>query len=195
MGPINNIPTLVQVMAWRRSGDKPLSEPMIVRLPTHICVTRPQWVNSCNGIIIASERRQVTAAPLGKSPFRDWAITYDMNGASHITVGSHFFQLEFFCIWSSPPNCICIANIQGIQPVKHTNPRLCYKHTAFDVFSNTYVDVIRYVWYRIWLSANRLQYILLTSISNEDTWYTVLYAFYWCWIDKGKTATGTYEYD
>ena len=31
-------------MAWRRSGDKPLSEPMMVRLPTHICVTRPQWV-------------------------------------------------------------------------------------------------------------------------------------------------------
>ena len=44
-GPINNIPTLFQVMAWRRPGDKPLSEPMMVRLPTHICVTRPQWVN------------------------------------------------------------------------------------------------------------------------------------------------------
>ena len=44
-GPIGNIPALVQVMAWRRSEDKPLSEPMRVRLPTHICVTRPQWVN------------------------------------------------------------------------------------------------------------------------------------------------------
>ena len=44
-GPINNNPALVQIMAWRRSGDKPLSEPMIVSLPTHICVTRPQWVN------------------------------------------------------------------------------------------------------------------------------------------------------
>ena len=43
-GPINNIPSLVQIMAWRRPGDKPLSEPMMVRLPTHICVTRPQWV-------------------------------------------------------------------------------------------------------------------------------------------------------
>ena len=31
-------------MAWRRPCDKPLSEPMMVRLPTHICVTRPQWV-------------------------------------------------------------------------------------------------------------------------------------------------------
>ena len=32
-------------MAWRRPGDKPLSEPMLVSLLTHICVTRPQWVN------------------------------------------------------------------------------------------------------------------------------------------------------
>ena len=44
-GPINNIPALVQIMAWRRPGDKLLSEPMMVRLPTHICVTRPQSVN------------------------------------------------------------------------------------------------------------------------------------------------------
>ena len=45
-GPINNILALVQIMAWRRPGDKPLSEPMVVRLPTHICVTRPQWVKT-----------------------------------------------------------------------------------------------------------------------------------------------------
>ena len=44
-GSINNIPALVQIMAWRRPGDKPLSEPMMTILPTHICVTRPQWVN------------------------------------------------------------------------------------------------------------------------------------------------------
>ena len=43
-GPINNIPALVQIMAWRRPGDKPLSEPIMVSLLTRICVTRPQWV-------------------------------------------------------------------------------------------------------------------------------------------------------
>ena len=43
---INNIPSLVHIMAWRRPGDKPLSEPMMVSLLTHICVTRPQWVNT-----------------------------------------------------------------------------------------------------------------------------------------------------
>ena len=44
--PINNIPALVQIMAWRRPGDEPLSGPMMVRLLTHICVIRPQWVNA-----------------------------------------------------------------------------------------------------------------------------------------------------
>ena len=49
-GLINNIPALVQAMAWRRPGDKPLSEPMMVSLLTHICVTRPQWVNKRHGV-------------------------------------------------------------------------------------------------------------------------------------------------
>ena len=42
---INNTPTLVQIKGWCRPGDKPLSEPMVVRWPMHICVTRLQWVN------------------------------------------------------------------------------------------------------------------------------------------------------
>ena len=44
-GPINNIPALVQIMASRHPGDKPLSEPMMISFRTHICITRPQWVN------------------------------------------------------------------------------------------------------------------------------------------------------
>ena len=44
-GPINNIPALLRIMAWRRPCDKRLSKPMMVRLLTHICVTRSQWVN------------------------------------------------------------------------------------------------------------------------------------------------------
>ena len=46
-GLINNIPALAQIMAWRRLGDKPLSEPMVVILLTRICVSRPQWVMQC----------------------------------------------------------------------------------------------------------------------------------------------------
>ena len=44
-GPTSNIPALVEIMTWRRPGDKPLCQPMLVRLPTHICVTGPQRVN------------------------------------------------------------------------------------------------------------------------------------------------------
>ena len=51
--PIDNSPTLVQIMAWRRPGDKLLSEPMMVTLPTHVCVTRPQWVN---GVLLTSQQ-------------------------------------------------------------------------------------------------------------------------------------------
>ena len=43
-GSINNIPALIQIMAWRQPGDKPLSESMLVSLLTPICVTCPQWV-------------------------------------------------------------------------------------------------------------------------------------------------------
>ena len=35
--PINNIPAVVQIMVWCRSGDKPLSKPIVAGLLTHIC--------------------------------------------------------------------------------------------------------------------------------------------------------------
>ena len=44
-GPINKIPALFQIMAWRCPGDKPLPEAKLVSLLTHICITRPQWFN------------------------------------------------------------------------------------------------------------------------------------------------------
>ena len=43
-GPINNIPSLVQIMVWCHPDTKPLSEPMMVSLLMNICVTSPQWV-------------------------------------------------------------------------------------------------------------------------------------------------------
>ena len=43
-GPINNIPSLINIMDWHRPGDKPSSEIIMVRLPMHIYITGPQWV-------------------------------------------------------------------------------------------------------------------------------------------------------
>ena len=41
-GLTDNIPVLVQIMAWRRPGDRPLPKPIMVSLLAHIWVVRPQ---------------------------------------------------------------------------------------------------------------------------------------------------------
>ena len=56
-GPIDKNPALVQIMAWHRLGDKPLSEPMVLSLLTHICVTRPQWVNCARAMAFIFDTR------------------------------------------------------------------------------------------------------------------------------------------
>ena len=40
-GPINNKSALVQVMAWRRTGDKPLPEPVLTQISN--AYIRHQW--------------------------------------------------------------------------------------------------------------------------------------------------------
>ena len=77
-------PALVQIMAWRRSGDKPLSEPMMVSLLTHICVTRPQWVNinkqtRINMWILISERKHQY------KPVTNWMTPHVQTEISNIT--------------------------------------------------------------------------------------------------------------
>ena len=57
-GPINNIPAMVQIMAWHQRGDKPLSEPMVGCLLMHICVTRPQWVKTVLSPLLTCWRYQ-----------------------------------------------------------------------------------------------------------------------------------------
>ena len=64
-GLINNIPALVQIMAWCRPGDKPLSEAMMVNLPTHICVSRPQWVNRKHLFLHVSSVPMCIQCPIG----------------------------------------------------------------------------------------------------------------------------------
>ena len=43
-GLIYNIPSLVLITVRHQPGNKPLSEPMMINLLTHI--TQPQWANS-----------------------------------------------------------------------------------------------------------------------------------------------------
>ena len=82
-GLINNIPALVLIVAWRRPGDKPLSEPMMVSSPTHICVTRPQWVNEAT-----VSYKQIVVFPVDvfwlPTPPQWWEI---LGNAQHNSVG------------------------------------------------------------------------------------------------------------
>ena len=55
----SNIPALVKIMACRWPGDKPLPEPMMVRLPMHICVSRTQWVKRLGRILFFSCGKQL----------------------------------------------------------------------------------------------------------------------------------------
>ena len=57
---INNIPALVQIMAWCWPGTKPLSEPAMECLLMHMCATRPQWVN--NSLIVYHKMSQDLSA-------------------------------------------------------------------------------------------------------------------------------------
>ena len=44
-GPINTIPVLIKIMAWHRTGDKPLSEPMIALFTdAYMCLLA--WMSS-----------------------------------------------------------------------------------------------------------------------------------------------------
>ena len=56
---IINIPALVQIMAFRRLGDKPLAEPMMVCSLTHICVTRSQGIKWPILIILMTSRHKI----------------------------------------------------------------------------------------------------------------------------------------
>ena len=94
-GPINNIPALVQTMAWRRPGDKPLSEPMMVRLSMHICVTRPQWVKATvcvcvKGMVFANE---LISKVLMFSAYNDVSISESNN--TNISIISYTVRCRY----------------------------------------------------------------------------------------------------
>ena len=88
-GLITNIPALVQTVAWRRPGDKPLSKPMMVNLLTHVCVTRPQWVNILISISVIVRDDYVCAC--SRFQFRKYA----KRRFHHVSLGLHDMQYDW----------------------------------------------------------------------------------------------------
>ena len=76
---VSNIRAFIQIMAWHRPGDKPLSEPMIVDLPTLIYLTLPRWVNLY--------RTEALTEPI-RAPY-----------VLHGSIGSHVRVMSCLVIW------------------------------------------------------------------------------------------------
>ena len=127
-GPINNIPALIQIMALCRPGDKPLPEPMMVKLPTHICFTRPQWFkqrlknertqnSSGNTITMRSDEHQLDNINIPNNiPMSLYAQTFLPKAWTYAPIyifeGSNYLTLRgIHCEWRRAHHCQISAPI------------------------------------------------------------------------------------
>ena len=105
---INNIPSLVLIMAWWQPGDKPLSEPMMVSLLMHICICdvitlmRGEWTWGDSILevhmyiwLITTRWRQTPVAP--------WALLFQVSQGAviisnhNITASLSLNELSYKC--------------------------------------------------------------------------------------------------
>ena len=116
---IVNIPALVQIMAWRPPGDKPLSEAMLVNLMAHICVARPQWVKGL-GVVTQQHNLEtmdhihwVTKCSNVWRPFEYWRL---INRSRH---SQHYSDV----IMSAMVSQITGVSLVCSHGFKHLSPR------------------------------------------------------------------------
>ena len=87
-GRINNIPALVQIMAWRRPGDKPLSEPMMVSLPLGLDELNLKFELPCRSSAILSNTCKWMTLGLRCLPSFSWE-----------NLKNHFQKAIFDLVW------------------------------------------------------------------------------------------------
>ena len=122
---INNVPALVQIMAWHQSGNKPLSRPMMVSLLMHMCVTWPQWDKKKMAVSLQhnfspnpSQQTSLTnvGAPSGLSQ-TSWRLQQSAKGATCFWTSN----IIYFSPWSIYPYCGILTSVicpQGFRWVK-----------------------------------------------------------------------------
>ena len=99
-------------MAWRRLGDKPLSEPMMVSSLTHICATRPQWVNTQRAFEQYQHDKRVSEIDIiselkkKKKKKSYWPIPAQTNFHCATTLSCHYIQYSALEPCSCPGRCI-----------------------------------------------------------------------------------------
>ena len=122
-GLINNIPALAQVMAWRRSGDKPLSEPMPTQFTDEYMLLWGSVISLC---------------------FRTWLDTWPKHGCkcSHNKWTSVFHYLSVMRPYVCIVNNSCIG-LLTMTAACDTNGKGCIKlinrkYTKFSYYTPRY---------------------------------------------------------
>ena len=91
-------------------GDKPLSEPMMVSLLMHICVTRPQWVKQCSHTV----NIQIFYKCIRKECVPNQAIIY-----IYLYLITIFSQTCLLGWVSSSSSNLCLWLSKQLSPVKY----------------------------------------------------------------------------
>ena len=122
------VPALVQITAWRRPGDKPLSEPMTFDLLTHICVTWPLWVKYEHGLVLLCFVVVTSSAPNGFI----WFIYPYLSGLHHRHRGN---------LMIAPVTVMLPWKIQVKLAWKQTKPKDYQALVVYRILTMFYIDI------------------------------------------------------
>ena len=133
-------------MAWRRRGDKPLSEQIVLSLLTHICVTQPQWVNDVELYLQNNIKTSVIL----------WLTKIDDKSFKLYCEELHYYKLGQYDGWWCPGSLYCqTISSHGTcrghfrctpsqwEPLLHCND---VSH-----WLGAHLDWTMYMWYYWWL--------------------------------------------
>ena len=175
-------------MVWRRPGDKPLSEPMMVSLQTHIYVTRPQWVNGSptnnNTPQITTSKKYLVLTggqnrPTGVISICMWLIEIICNFLAYMA--EHLLPLNLFC------------QLQFRQLSHFFYESFCYRHFHKITCTLSYDDFIKWKHFsRYWPFVRGIHRSPVNS-PHKGQWRGALMFFLICaringWVNNRETG-------
>ena len=114
-------------MAWRRPGDKPLSEAMRVSSLTHKCVTRPQWVNR---VPLCRYGKLFDKHPHNLSKSHRWYKSSDGSALGLVTSLMIMFWSRTLCIYINLISYLHILYVNQSMELRHWH----IWHTCLTIF-------------------------------------------------------------
>ena len=171
-------------MTWHWPGDRPLSEPMMVSLLMHICITQPQWVNpffAGNGTFCSNCSECWWRFCLGLNGLTHWGrVTHICVGKPSIIGADNGLSpgRRQAIIWTN-------ARILSIRPLATNFNEILIGIQTFS-FKKMYLKMSSAKWRQFCLSLNVLttviSYYLAMSSCLRDLWRS-LEGTLWAYFD------------